>query len=89
MPDHDPATCTWWTEDLPGSFAVPTCPVEGCRYEQTDQDGCGLARLITTEESIARWDAGDPIVRGCLASRRGEEVAAHWHCQDRSPSPTA
>lgn len=80
MTDHDPATCSWWAEEAPGSFAVLDCPVEGCRFEVAEDDGCGLARLMSTPESIAAWDAGDPVVRGCLAMRRAEEVMEHWEC---------
>jgi hypothetical protein len=68
--DLCPACREIWTEQ--------PCPVEGCRFEQTDEDGCGLARVQTAQEGIARWDAGCPVQRGCLASRRAESVVDGW-----------
>jgi hypothetical protein len=59
----DATDCPWRAE---------RCPIEGCRYEVTDQDGCGLVKVIAWDEFIPRWDRGDPVVRGCLASRRSE-----------------
>lgn len=55
-------------------WADQPCPVEGCRFQQTDDDGCGLAKLYDVKEAIRRWDAGDPIERGCLAMRRAESI---------------
>lgn len=58
-----------WTEQA--------CPVEGCRYCETEHDGCGLNRVgIGAAASVALWDAKDPIVHGCLAARRAEHFAA-------------
>lgn len=58
----------------PELWVKQDCPVEGCRYEWTDQDGCGLAKLQTVEQALAQWDAGDPVQRGCLAIRRSGDA---------------
>ena len=71
---HVQPTCPWEQE---------RCGVEGCRYEITDDDGCGLFRLTMSRgmtarqavaESARRWDAGNPVERLCLASQRAESI---------------
>ena len=62
---HQHARCPW--EEQP-------CGVEGCRYQMTADDGCGLAKLVSTDESIRAWDAGSPTHRLCLAMQRAESI---------------